>query len=259
MWPQHAIFLRLATRQKTTTTDFHFVSTLSVSASAWSGNFKLFTEYDAPPEVLDDNYYIRTKQEAERLVMEHRTELQNSSIYRVGNISFASEGARLQQNIKDNAFFRQLAAFIRLGVVPADQPASLSHVDLVARSIIALSSPASLINEIHHIETSRRDSLATLMLSAEGMKDKIRACSFKEFLKQLRNAVDEPEMESAIAETVENYRLQSGSSVMAHQQRVVVASDRTQHLLDHFGIIWPSLPKEGVHALMSMAMTINGR
>jgi amino acid adenylation domain-containing protein/thioester reductase-like protein len=251
--------LTLATRQKKTTTDFHFVSTLSVSASAWSGDFKLFTEYDSPPEVPDDNYYIRTKQEAERLVMEYRTELQNSSIYRVGNISFASEGSRLQQNIKDNAFFRQLAAFIRLGVVPADQPASLCHVDLVARSIIALSSRESLTNEIHHIETSRRDSLATLMLSAKGMKDKIRASSFGEFLKRLRDAVDEPEMESAVAETVENYALQSSSSVMAHRQRVAIASDRTQSLLEHFGIIWPSIPKEGFNALMKMAMRVNDR
>ena len=251
--------LTLATQQKTIATDFHFISTLSVSASALPGDFKLFTEYDSPPQVPDDNYYIRTKQEAERLVIAYRTELQNSSIYRVGNISFASEGSKLQQNIQDNAFFRQLAAFMRLGVVPADQPASLCHVDLVARSIIALSSRESLTNEIHHIETSRRDSLATLILSANGMKDKIRACSFGEFLKRLRDAVDEPEMESAVAETVENYALQSGSSVMTRRQSVAIASDRTQRLLDHFGIIWPSIPQEGVNALLNMVMTVNGQ
>ncbi len=249
--------LTLATREKTTTTDFHFISTLSVSASALPVDFKLFTEYDSPPEVPDDNYYIRTKQEAERLVMAYRTELQNSSIYRVGNISFASEGSQLQQNIKDNAFFRQLAAFLRLGAVPANLPASLCHVDLVARSIIALSSREALTNKIHHIETSRRDSLATLMLSANGTKDKIRACSFGEFLKRLRDAVDEPEMESAVAETVENYALQSDSSLMTRRQRVVIASDRTQRLLHHFGIIWPAIPKEGIDALLNMAMMVN--
>jgi len=251
--------LTLATQQKTTTTDFHFISTLSVSASALPGDFKLFTEYDSPSEIPDDNYYIRTKQEAERLVMAYRMELQNGSIYRVGNISFASEGSQLQQNIKDNAFFRQLAAFMRLGAVPANQPASLCHVDLVARSIIALSSRESLTNEIHHIETSRRDSLATLILSANGMKNKIRACSFGEFLKRLRDAVDEPEMESAVAETVENYALQSDNSIMTRRQRVVIASERTQRLLDHFGIIWPAIQKEGIDALLNMAMMVNDR
>lgn len=251
--------LTLATREKTSSTDFHFISTLSVSASALSEDFKLFTEYDSPPRVPDDNYYIRTKQEAERLVLEYRTEHQNSSIYRVGNISFASDSSKLQQNIKDNAFFRQLAAFIRLGMVPVDQTASLSHVDLVARSIIALSSTESLTNEIHHIESSRRDSLANLMRSANGMKDKIRACSFGEFLNRLRVAVDEPEMESAVAQTIENYALQSGSSVMARRQRVTVTSERTQRLLEHFGIIWPDIPKEGIDALMNMAMRVNDR
>ena len=91
------------------------------------------------------------------------------------------------------------------------------------------------------------------------MKNSIRACSFKEFLKRLRDAVDEPEMESAVAETVENYALQSGSSVMTRRQRVAIASDRTQRLLDHFGIIWPPIPQEGVNALLNMVMRVNSR
>ena len=124
--------LTLAARRKTAPADFHFVSTLSVAGAATSDGFRLFTEYDLTPENPDDNYYIRTKQEAERLVIASRNELANACIHRIGNISFATDSARLQRNIADNAFFRQVAAFIRLGVVPVELKASLSHVDVVA-------------------------------------------------------------------------------------------------------------------------------
>ncbi|EAT58876.1 non-ribosomal peptide synthetase [Chlorobium ferrooxidans] len=251
--------LRLAAGRKNESADFHFVSTLSVSASALSGGLRLFSEYDPPPEVLDDNYYIRSKQEAERLVIAYRTELPNCTIHRVGNISFASEGSQLQQNIRDNAFFRQLSAFLRLGVVPAVLPASLSHVDLVARSITALAYKESLANEIHHIETSRPDSLAEVILSTGGMKERVRACSFGDFLRRLQEAVEEPEMESAVAETVENFRLQSASPALAGRQHVMVVSKRTRLLLERFGIVWPSIPKEGLNALLDMAMEVAGR
>ncbi|NTU44037.1 MAG: amino acid adenylation domain-containing protein [Chlorobiaceae bacterium] len=251
--------LRLATQQTKKSADFHFVSTLSVSATALSGGLRLFTEYDHPPEVPDDNYYIRSKQEAERLVLAYRSELPNCTIHRVGNISFASVGSRLQQNIRDNAFFRQLAAFIRLGVIPAEFPASLSPVDLVARALVALGSRASLANEIHHIESSRHDSLADVVLSSGGMRERVRACSFSDFLKRLQEATDEPEMESAVAETVENFGLRSAGALAARKQGVVVVSKRTQLLLERFGVAWPSIPGEGLHALLDMAMEVAGR
>ncbi|NTW69316.1 MAG: amino acid adenylation domain-containing protein [Chlorobiaceae bacterium] len=251
--------LRLAAQQSGKSADFHFVSTLSVAASALYGESRLFTEYDSPPEVLDDNYYIRSKQEAERLVLAYRSELPDCTIHRVGNISFAAKGSRLQQNIRDNAFFRQLAAFIRLGVVPMEFPASLSHVDLVARSIIALSERESLANEIHHIETSRRDSLADVILPAEGMRESVRACSFGDFLARLQEATGEHEMESAVAETVENFGLQSANPGLAGRHKVMVVSKRTLLLLENFGITWPSIPKEGLNALLAMAMEVAGR
>lgn len=251
--------LRLAAGRKSDCADFHFVSTLSVSGSALSGGFRLFSEYDPPPQILDDNYYIRSKQEAERLVLAYRSELPNCTIHRVGNISFASKGSRLQQNIRDNAFFRQLAAFIRLGVVPVEFPASLSHVDLAARSIIALSERESLTNEIHHIESSRNDTLADVILPAEGMRERVRACSFTDLLKRLQSAIDEPEMESAVAETVENFALLSAGSVHARKQGVDLLSKRTRLLLEKFGISWPSIPKEGLHALLAMAMEVAER
>ena len=246
--------LTLAARRKPAPSDVHFVSTLSVCSTALQNEFRLFTEYDFVPASQDANYYIRTKQEAERLVIASRNELANACIHRVGNIAFASDSTILQQNISENAFFRQLVAFIRLGAVPLDLTASLSHVDIVARSLVALADSKTLTNEIHHIETSRRDRLADIILSEDGMKKHLSACNFGDFLTTLKDAIDVPEMESALAETVENYGLQSGRSLLARMHGVEVTSERTRLLLEKLGITWPVIPSAGLHALMSAAI-----
>ena len=246
--------LALAARQKQTPADFHFVSTLSVSGSALPDEFRLFTEYDFAPEEPDENYYVRTKQEAERLVIASRQELANSCIYRVGNISFATDSTILQQNIAYNAFFRQLVAFMRLGVIPLELDASLCYVDVVAKALITLADRKVLTNEIHHIKTTRREQLASIILSSDGIADKIRGCNFSAFLKRVQEAIDEPQMESVLADTIENFGLQTGRSLLTRLHGVEIASDRTQLLLDTFGITWPEIPQAGKNALLSTAM-----
>jgi amino acid adenylation domain-containing protein/thioester reductase-like protein len=246
--------LALAARRKPAPADFHFVSTLSVAGSASPDEFRLFTEYDFAPETPDDNYYVRTKQEAERWVIASRGELANACIHRIGNISFATDSARLQRNLAENAFFRQLVAFIRLGAVPVELLASLSHVDVVARALVVLAGTSTLTNEIHHIETARRDRLADFIRTAGAMAHRVRACDFGAFLERLREAIDEKEMESALAETVETLGLQSVRSRLARFHRLAVASDRTQTLLERLGIAWPAIPPAGQNAMLGAAM-----
>ncbi|MBZ4218930.1 MAG: amino acid adenylation domain-containing protein [Chlorobium sp.] len=246
--------LTLAAQQKQTPADFHFISTLSVAGSSLPNEFRLFTEYDFAPEEPDENYYVRTKQEAERLVIASRQELANSCIYRIGNISFATDSTKLQQNIAYNAFFRQLVAFMRLGVIPLELDASLCYVDVVAKALVTLANSNVLTNEIHHITTTRRERLASIILSTDGIADKIRGCDFSTFLKRVQAAIDEPQMELALADTVENFGLQTGRSLMTLLHGVEIASDRTQRMLDKFGITWPEIPQAGQNALLSAAM-----
>jgi amino acid adenylation domain-containing protein/thioester reductase-like protein len=244
-----ARLLKLAAHPVANPADFHLVSTLSTCGNAPEAGFRLFTEYDAAPEMLDENYYIRSKQEAERLVVAARQDLANACIHRVGNIVFAAEAGPLQINIEDNAFFRQLAAFLRLGVVPDDSHVWLCHVDIVARAIVRLAVAADLANETHHLESDRRDTLAVFVSSAT----EVSACRFDALLLRLEAAVDEPNMESALTETLENFRLYSGHSPQSRARRLEIVSDRTQILLARLGVEWPSIPVAGRSELLHQA------
>jgi thioester reductase-like protein len=241
-----ARLLALAGQRAANPADFHLVSTLSVCGKAPEEGFRLFTEYDAAPEVLDENYYVRSKQEAERLVVAARRDLANACIHRVGSLVFAGDGGPLQSNIAENAFFRQLAAFLRLGVVPDDSHVWLCHVDVVARGVVSLAGAADLANETHHLENARRDTLAELVTAAEG----VRACRFDAFLERLEQAVDSPELNGALTETLENFGIYRGRSPQARARRIETVSGRTQMLLSRMGLAWPPVPAAGLAEML---------
>jgi thioester reductase-like protein len=231
-----ARLLALAADRRAAPSDFHFVSTLSTCGRAPEAGFRLFTEYDDTPEALDDNYYVRSKQEAERLVVAAGQVLANACIHRVGNVTFAADGGPLQRHIEENAFFRLLAAFIRLGVIPDDVHVWLSPVDIVARSVVRLAGSAALVNDTHHVEAARRDSVADFVTA---VMDGVRACRFDAFLDRLEAAVDEPAMEGALTESLERFGLHHGVSPQRQARRVEIVSDRTQALLARLGCAWP--------------------
>ena len=236
--------------------DFHLISTLSVCGKAPEDGFRLFTEYDPVPSVLDENYYVRSKQEAERLVVAARGELPNACIHRVGNVVYAAEGGPLQLNIRDNAFFRQLAAFVRLGVVPDDSHVWLCHVDRVARAVALLAGAAALTNETHHVENNRRDTLADFVTSARGMEKAVRAVGFGALLDRLERAIGEPAMDAALAQTMEAFGLYGGRSPQGRARRQELTSDRTQLLLGRMGFGWPEIPRAGQADMLRAAASL---
>ncbi len=245
--------LKLAARKDAAPADFHLVSTLSVTGQPPENGFRLFTEYDAVPDALDENYYIRTKQEAERLVVAAREYLGNACIHRVGNLVFAADGGPLQMNIKDNAFFRQLAAFIRLGVVPDDSHVWLCHVDLIARGLVLLAETKNLGNETHHLENGRRDTLADFLVTAPALGDTVRRCGFDALLDSLGSAIDDPRMNEALTETLENFGLYNARSPQARARRLEICTERTQMLLARLGVTWPAIPADGQMNLLRTA------
>jgi thioester reductase-like protein len=247
--------LKLAAHRSANPADFHLVSTLSTCGKAPEEGFRLFTEYDAVPEVLEENYYLRSKQEAERLVVAARQDLANACIHRVGNLVFSAEGGPLQFNIRENAFFRQLAAFICLGVVPDDSHLWLCHVDVVARGLVLLAGAADLTNETHHLENARRDTLAYFVTAVKG----VRACGFDTFLERLEAAVDEPESDAALTETLENFGLYRGLSPQGRARRLEIVSERTEILLARLGLVWPPLPAAGQMEMLRQAAQLFSR
>lgn len=243
-----------ARRNSGKTADMHMVSTMSVFGSPPEDGFRLYSEYDPAPDVPDQNYYIRSKQDAERLVSQSRDQIANACIHRVGNIVYAADGGPLQRNIKENAFFRLIGALTRLGLVPDDSHVWLCHVDVVAAAVVALAETPALANFTHHVEHDRRDMLSDFITGGIVTAGKVREASFDRFLEQLAIAVDQPEMETAVADILESFGLLRGISPQARGRRMEVRSDRTQQFLCQLGIEWPEMLSAGQVKMIGAAL-----
>ena len=239
------------------TADLHVLSTISVSGAPPEDGFRLFTEYDGAPDQPDRNYYIRSKQEAERLAQRSRDRVGNVCIHRVGNIVFAADGGPLQRNIRENAFFRMLGALARIGVVPDDTHVWLCHVNVVAAAVVALAETPALGNLTHHVEHARRDSLADFITGAASVADTVQPAEFGPFLDRVAAAVDRPVLETALAEILESFGLLRGVSPQSRGRRLEVCSERTQQFLRRMGIAWPEIPPEGQASMIAAALELN--
>ena len=241
---------RLLELARATQADFHLMSTMSVCGAPPENGFRLFTEDDQAPQA-DANYYVRTKQEAEQLVLAARAWLPNASIHRVGNLVFPAGAGARQRNLGDNAFFRHVGALLHLGAVPDDSHVWMCHVDVVARGVLLLAESAQLRHRTHHLEHARRDTLAGIV----GLGG-LPASDFGSFIGHLQGAIADPGAATALAETMENMGLYRGMSPQARGRRLEVATDRTQALLARLGLAWPALPGDGVHAMLEAAKLV---
>jgi len=119
----------------------------------------------------------------------------------------------------------------------------------VARALVRLAGAAELTNRTHHLENARRDFVADFVTAAEG----VRACDFGAFLKRLEAAMDDPEMDLALATTMENFGLYRGISPQARARRLEIVSGCTQTLLGRLAIDWPEVPSAGRAEMLHQA------
>lgn len=246
-----------ARRNSGKTADLHMISTTSVFGSPPQDGFRLYSEYDSAPDQPEQNYYIRSKQDAERLISQSRDRIANACIHRVGNIVYAADGGPLQRNIKENAFFRLIGALAQLGLVPDDSHVWLCHVDVVAEAVMALAETSALANLTHHVEHARRDTLSEFITGGMGTTATVREAGFDSFLERVATAVDQPEMETALADILESFGLLRGISPQARGRRMEVRSDRTQQFLSRLGLEWPGIMLAGQMRMIAAALEMN--
>jgi len=112
---------------------------LGIQESTFDGDID-FTESDLYINQPLSNVYIRSKFEAERIILENVCNKSlNALILRVGNITSRFSDGKFQSNANENAFLNRLKAFIELRAIPnyiLNNYIEFSPVDNLAKSVI---------------------------------------------------------------------------------------------------------------------------
>lgn len=134
--------------------DIHYMSTLAVSGVNKNNELREFSESDLDIGQEFQNFYEETKFNAEKLLSQFKDKIQ-IFIYRTGNVSGSTFNAKFQKNACDNRLIQFLTACSKIQRIPKNlgENIVLSQVDIVAKSVVAISLNKICGPDIYHLES----------------------------------------------------------------------------------------------------------
>ncbi len=221
---------------------FLYISTVSVGGM-WltkKGNGKaVFRESDLYIGQNLKNVYLRSKFEAERLVLDARLEGCNCTVFRVGNLTNRYSDGMFQPNYKENAFYRRIKTFVDLKCYPSAlsiQRVEFSPVDCTAEAIVRLAEYADLRYSVFHVNHPHGLTYGQFagMLGMEGHC--VEPAATEQFLQKAGIHADHA------YDAVKNELRELAS--MAEYTRVISDSTFTEKCLEETGFIWKDITQE---------------
>ena len=228
---------------------FH-ISTLSVSGDMIRENYDSFSEKDFYIGQNLDNVYVKSKFEAEKIILDAILKGTKAHILRVGNIMPRLSDGKFQENMDENAFINRIKTFIKLKVLP-DNISKISleftPVDSAAKAILNVVYYAKENNIIYHIFNHKYLSINNLIsiLFSMGIDIKlIDSTEFKALLQQLLNSSNEDILTTLINELDKDKNL--------NYDKIIIDSDYTVKFLKAHNFEWQNIDKNYISKILKL-------
>ncbi len=221
--------------------DFNHISTISTASGEIKGSENVvYTEYDSDIGQIIDNYYARSKLDAEKVLLDYRSKGLKINIFRLGSLVFDSYSGKFQDNIGENTFYLLLKSSLKLGVMPALKGTMLdfSYIDFVSKAITLLFNRSQLINETYHIFNSKQIDMYgySRVLEAVGYKTEVMADEdYIEFLQSQSNNEE-------IKDYISNMLL-AISDFKQGNTNFTICQDKTLKILARLDFHWDEINK----------------
>ncbi len=227
----------------------YHISTLSVSGNGIDStaikqnmqNKSYFKESSLYIGQSLENVYIRSKFEAECLVLDSILEGLDAYILRVGNLMPRFKDGIFQDNVTENAFINRMTSFAQIGAIPEyikDEYLEFTPIDLTANSIIKLITHPNSNNRIFHLFNNNHIYLDKCMKYFKMLNPDFKILTddeFKKLIKSILNNKKKKELLSSLMNDLDkNLRLM-------YQTDISIKSDVTIKYLSKIGFSWPKI------------------
>lgn len=225
------------------------VSTLSVSGNSLGDNFdtyrsaneKLFGENSLFIGQELDNVYIRSKFEAEKMVIEAMAGGLHINICRMGNLTNRYSDGKFQYNYESNAFVRRVKALLELGAFPdylLPLYAEFTPVDDAARAVMVIARHFNMNYNVFHVNNHKVVYFDKLLKCFENIGIDMEVVSDKDFSRRLRNMAEQSGREY-IFETFINDMTEEEH--LNYDSNIRILNDFTVDYLKALGFEWSDI------------------
>lgn len=222
-----------------------YVSSMGISGQYQSKKYEgtyQFSENDFDiNQNFDENPYLRSKYEAERVLRKYMKHGLRASILRVGNLSNRYKDGLFQKNMTDNSFFNIIKSIIALEAVSdsiSNFAFDVTPVDYCSQAIIKLAMEPKAIGRTFHIYNHNLVNVNRLIkvLKKYGVPVKVlNNHAFSSLLQSIASRDHEKEALAGIINYIDtNNQLIFNSSVF-------VDSKYTTAFLKEIGFEWPEI------------------
>jgi len=243
----------------------HYISTTSVSGYYLvyqDLGDTVFTENDFYiGQHYYENVYVRSKFEAENMLLLNMSQGLNATIYRIGVLAGRYSDGKFQANINDNALYNRLRSIIQLGFVQKefqDLKLELSPVDCCSRAIILLAQIEESNHKIFHIFNHNYMDLAFLIEAAYQCGYSIEILRGEEYqakIKEIHNDIHRRELLMGI---INDFNI---NRFIGLQNSPRIDSSLTREYLRQLQFEWPIIDyeyiKKLVHYMESIGFIVN--
>ena len=235
------------------------ISTISVSGNTLTDILNNPDGFDSDVDFAEtdlyigqslENVYVRSKFEAEKLILEEISQNNlNALILRVGNITNRLTDGKFQSNPTENAFANKLKSFIKLSTVPdyiLDNYIEFSPVDKVAEAIIkSIEYYSNNISVLHIYNPNHVYIKNFIQLLPEDLDiNVVSEEEFNNFIKSILKDNSKKELISNILNDLDS------NNKLVYDTHIKIKSEFSQKFLSQIGFTWPVIQKEYIKLLL---------
>ena len=236
------------------------ISTISVSGNTLSDFAVDTNEFTSDIEFKEsnlyigqslENVYVRSKFEAEKLILEEiNKNTLDGLILRIGNITNRFADGKFQSNSRENAFANKIKAFIELGAIPdyiLDKYIEFSPVDSVAEAVVKSIEYANKKISVLHIYNENHVFLDNfLKLLPKSVN--IGIVSDKEFKNIINNILKDDDKKYIISHILNDLNTESK---LVYETHIKIHNEFSQSFYNKIGFSWPIIDEKYIKNLLN--------
>lgn len=230
-----------------------YISIISVSGNSFGDSFdseiaeeeRFFDEASLYQGQKLENVYVRSKFEAECMVLDYMLEGLQANIIRVGNLTNRSGDYRFQPNYTENAFLSRVKAALDFGYLPdylLPLYSEFSPVNDTAKAVVKIAKHFNQEYTVFHVNSDRRLYFHRMVEILKELQIPMEVVSGDRFIKKLREMMATEQ--SYIYEAFINDLDQSGK--LAYDSNIRIENDFTLSYLKELGFEWTEIDLEYV-------------
>ncbi|MBP3597342.1 MAG: amino acid adenylation domain-containing protein [Clostridia bacterium] len=195
-------------------------------------------------EQIIENVYVKSKFEAEKLIISELQNGLNAYILRIGNLMGRNSDGKFQQNIEENAYVNRLLSFIRIKHVPEaflEHTLEFTPVDYCSTAIVKLVSHRNNTNRIFHLLNNNRILIKDLLNIFEKIYFRIEPVSSAEFKFLIDSILKSNTHSDYLNGLISDF---DNHGKLDYEQKIEVSSIFSNNYLKLVNFEWPNIDEK---------------